>query len=81
MICIEDAQYFAPQDIMKKSKLTTYLEDIALLQRGAGECLITLATHPDISKEILANWGVLVSFQNHLEKDIIGELLNLDVRK
>lgn len=55
MICIEDAQYFAPQDIMKKSKLTTYLEDIALLQRGAGECLITLATHPDISKEILAN--------------------------
>jgi hypothetical protein len=46
---IEDAQYFAPQ-----SKITTYLEDIALLQRGTGECLITLATRPDISKDILA---------------------------
>jgi len=79
LTCIEDAQYFAPQDLMKKSKLTTYLEDIALLQRGTGECLITLATRPDISKEILANCGVIVSFQNHLEKDIICELLNLDV--
>ena len=79
LTCIEDAQYFAPQDLMKKSKLTTYLEDIALLQRGTGECLITLATRPDISKEILANCGVLVSFQNHLEKEIICELLNLDI--
>ncbi|GAH27700.1 unnamed protein product, partial [marine sediment metagenome] len=35
---IEDAQYFAPQDMSKKSKLTSYLEDIALLQRGTGEC-------------------------------------------
>jgi hypothetical protein len=52
---IEDAQYFAPQGLLKKSKLTTYLEDIALLQRGTGECLVTLATRPDISKEILAN--------------------------
>ena len=35
---------------MKKNKLTTYLEDIALLQRGTGECLITLATRPDIMR-------------------------------
>ncbi len=76
---IEDAQYFAPQDLMKKSKLTTYLEDIALLQRGTGECLITLATRPDISKEILANNGVVVTFKNHMEKDIMCELLNIDV--
>jgi len=52
---IEDAQYFAPQGLTKKSKLTSYLEDIALLQRGTGECLITIATRPNISKEILAN--------------------------
>ncbi len=76
---IEDAQYFAPQDLMKKSKLTTYLEDIALLQRGTGECLITLATRPDISKEILANNGVVVTFKNHMEKDIMCELLNIDI--
>jgi len=75
---IEDAQYFAPQDLMKKSKITTYLEDIALLQRGTGECLITLATRPNISKEILANNGVVVTFKNHIEKDIIAELLNLE---
>ncbi|MFX0155165.1 MAG: ATP-binding protein [Candidatus Hodarchaeota archaeon] len=76
---IEDAQYFAPQDLMKKSKLTTYLEDIALLQRGTGECLITLATRPDISKEILANNGVVLTFKNHMEKDIMCELLNIDI--
>ena len=76
---IEDAQYFAPQDLMKKSKLTTYLEDIALLQRGTGECLITLATRPDISKEILANNGIVLTFKNHMEKDIMCELLNLDL--
>ncbi|MFW9942141.1 MAG: ATP-binding protein [Candidatus Thorarchaeota archaeon] len=75
---IEDAQYFAPQDLMKKNKLTTYLEDIALLQRGTGECLITLATRPDISKEILANNGIVLTFKNHLEKDIMCELLNLE---
>ena len=75
---IEDAQYFAPQGLIKKNKITSYLEDIALLQRGTGECLITLATRPDISKEILANNGVVLTFKNHLEKDIMCELLNLD---
>ena len=60
---IEDAQYFAPQGLTKKSKLTSYLEDIALLQRGTGECLITIATRPNISKEILANNGVVITFK------------------
>jgi hypothetical protein len=76
---IEDAQYFAPQDLVKKSKITTYLEDIALLQRGTGECLISLATRPDISKEILANNGIVLTFKNHIEKEIMCELLNLEV--
>ena len=78
---IEDAQYFAPQGLLKKSKLTTYLEDIALLQRGTGECLVTLATRPDISKEILANNGIVLTFRNHLEKEIMCDLLSLDVEK
>ncbi|MFX0027479.1 MAG: ATP-binding protein, partial [Candidatus Hermodarchaeota archaeon] len=81
IIIIEDAQYFAPQDFIKKSKLTTYLEDIALLQRGTGECLISLATRPNISSEILANCGVLVSFQSHMQKDLMQELLNLEEEK
>jgi len=75
---IEDAQYFAPQDLIRKSKLTSYLEDIALIQRGTGECLITLATRPNISKEILANNGIVITFKNHIEKDIMCELMNLE---
>lgn len=74
---IEDAQYFVPQDITKKTKLTTYLEDIALLQRGTGECLISIATRPKVSEEILANCGVLAIFKTHMEKAFQSELLNL----
>jgi len=78
---VEDAQYFAPKDLVKKNKMTTYLEDIALLQRGTGECLIALATRPDISRDILANAGVLLTLKNHIEKDLMCELLNLDLEK
>jgi hypothetical protein len=76
---VEDTQYFAPKDLTRQNKLTTYLEDIALLQRGTGECLISLATHPDISQEILANCGVLVCFKTHIEKEFLCKLLNLEV--
>ena len=75
---VEDIQYFAPKDLTRKNKLTTYLEDIALLQRGTGECLISLATHPDISEEILANCGVLVCFKTYVAKEFLCKLLNLD---
>jgi len=78
---IEDAQYFAPNGLIDKNKLTTYLEDIALLQRGTGECLITIATRPDISREILANNGIVVTFKNHMEKELMSELLNLEAKK
>ena len=78
---IEDAQYFAPEELSSRTKLSSYLEDIALLLRGTGECLISLATRPKISKEILANCGVLVSFQNHMQKDTMQELLNLEERQ
>ena len=77
---VEDTQYFAPKDLIRKNKLTTYLEDIALLQRGTGECLISLATHPDISEEILANCGVLICFKTHMEKEYLCKLLNLDIK-
>jgi len=75
---IEDAQYFIPKNLVKRSKISTYLEDIALLQRGTGECLICIATRPDVSEEILANSGIVVSFKNHYEKEILGELLGLN---
>jgi len=77
---VEDTQYFAPKDLTRKNKLTSYLEDIALLQRGTGECLISLATHPDISEEILANCGVLICFKTHMAKEFLCKLLNLDIK-
>ncbi len=40
---IEDAQYFAPERLSQRTKLTSYIEDIALLLRGTGECLISLS--------------------------------------
>jgi len=74
---IEDVQYFAPRELTHKTKLTTYLEDIALLQRGTGECLISIATRPQISEEILANCGVLVVFKSYMQRGLLAELLNL----
>ncbi|MFX0140868.1 MAG: ATP-binding protein [Candidatus Hodarchaeota archaeon] len=75
---VEDAQYFAPKDLSFQTKLSSYLEDIALLQRGTGECLISIATRPQVSEEILANCGVLITFKNHMQRSFICELLNLD---
>ena len=74
---IEDAQYFAPRDKASQTKITSYLEDIALLQRGTGECLITIATRPNVSPEILANCGVLITFKTYMQKDFLCKLLNL----
>jgi DNA helicase HerA-like ATPase len=78
---IEDVQYFAPKELNNKSKLTSYLEDIALLQRGTGECLISIATRPNISEEILANSGVFAVFKTHMHKNVLGQLLNLEEEK
>jgi len=78
---VEDAQYFASKDLTEKTKLSSYLEDIALLLRGTGECLISLATRPSISGEILANAGILACFQTHMQKEYLAELLNLDPDK
>ncbi len=74
---IEDGQYFAPSHLSEATKLTSYIEDIALLLRGTGECLITLATRPDVSKEILANAGVRICFSLDVQRDIMQEMLNL----
>lgn len=78
---VEDAQYFAPKDLARQTKLSSYLEDIALLQRGTGECLISIATHPAISEEILANCGALIVFKTHMQREFLCELLNLDKDK
>jgi len=40
--------------------------------------LISIATRPQISDEILANCGVLIIFKNHMQRGFLCELLNLD---
>ncbi len=78
---VEDAQYFVPDTFTESTKLSSYIEDIAMLLRGTGECLITLATKPSISKEVLQNAGVIVIFRNNVSKKFIRELINLHKNK
>jgi len=78
---VDDATYFMPKDSAKGDKISTYLEDIALLQRGTGESLITIATRPDISENILANAGVVIGFSTHFKKRKFAEILNLPEEK
>ncbi len=78
---VDDATYFMPRESASHDKISTYLEDIALLQRGTGESLITIATRPDISENILANSGVVIGFETHFKKKKFAELLNLPEEK
>lgn len=78
---VDDATYFMPKDSFQNDKISTYLEDIALLQRGTGESLMAIATRPDISENILANSGVVIGFETHFKKKDFAELLNLPEEK
>ncbi len=77
LVIIEDAQYFAEDKIVKKSTVTTYLEDIALIERAYGECLITIATRPDISRNILSNSNTILFTKANFDYKIANQLLNL----
>lgn len=78
---IEDSQILLSQKIAKYLTTTTYLEDFALLLRGTGECLITINTRPTISEDVMANAGVIVSFQLSYDQNIMGRLLSLNENK
>ncbi len=77
MCVLEDAQYMIPHALLKQSKLSTYIEDVSLLQRGTGEILISIATRPAVSEDVLANAGVFLTFQSHYDTSQIQELLGL----
>ncbi len=53
----EDVSYLSSRKLLETSKLSSYLEDIALLLRGKGEALISITTTLDISKNIILNAG------------------------
>ena len=77
MTLLEDAQYFIPYSLIKQSKLTSYIEDVALLQRGTGEILVSIATRPAVSEDVLANAGTFLTFQTHYDTAQIQELTGL----
>lgn len=71
----EDCSYLASKKVLELSKLTSYLEDIALLLRGKGESLITITTTLDISKNIILNSGSKFFFKfNEKPDDIVHHL-------
>ena len=68
----EDASYIASKKILETSKLSSYLEDIALLLRGKGEALISITTTLEISRNILLNSGSKFFFKfNEKLADVI----------
>ncbi|MHA1750353.1 MAG: ATP-binding protein [Promethearchaeota archaeon] len=77
---IEDVQYISKKIDKKNAFISTYFEDIALIQRGTGEVLISISTRPDISQDVLSNCGLVVCFQTKIREDIkkLLSLLHLD---
>ena len=62
LVIIEDAQYLVPS-ILRELPETTLGEDIPLLLRGVGESMISIATRPEISQDIIANSAIKISFR------------------
>jgi hypothetical protein len=75
---IEDSQFLLSKKTTNNISSSNYLEDFALLLRGTGECLITINTRPTISEDVMANAGVIISFQLSYDMKMMGKLLGLN---
>jgi len=62
LVVIEDAQYLVPS-VLRELPESTLGEDIPLLLRGVGESMISIATRPEISQDIIANSAIKISFR------------------
>jgi hypothetical protein len=78
---IEDSQFLLSQKTVNKIVSSSYLEDFALLLRGTGECLVTINTRPTISEDVMANAGIIISFQLNYDQNLVGKLLGLKESK
>ncbi|MCP4761478.1 MAG: ATP-binding protein, partial [archaeon] len=78
---IEDAIFYSSKKNARHQVQSNYIEDMAFLLRGTGECLITINTRPTISEDVMANAGVTISFQLSYDRDIMGKLLVLRTGK
>jgi len=76
IVIIEDSQLLVPS-IFREVPETSLVEDIPLLLRGVGESLITIATRPEISSDIIANSAVKITFKSPYDSQKIAKYQNL----
>jgi len=77
IIVIEDSQLLLPA-ILREVAETNLGEDIPLLLRGVGQSMITIATRPEISPDIISNSGIKVSFRSTYDAKKIANYQNLN---
>ncbi|MHA1310771.1 MAG: ATP-binding protein [Candidatus Helarchaeota archaeon] len=77
IVIIEDAQLLVPA-VLREVPETSMGEDIPLLLRGVGESMITIATRPEISPDIISNSGIKVSFKSPYDSKKIANYQNLN---
>ncbi|MHA1229937.1 MAG: ATP-binding protein [Candidatus Helarchaeota archaeon] len=77
LVIIEDSQLLVPA-ILREVPETSMGEDIPLLLRGVGEGMITIATRPEISPDIISNSGIKVSFKSTYDSKKIANYQNLN---
>ncbi|MHA1268214.1 MAG: ATP-binding protein [Candidatus Helarchaeota archaeon] len=77
IVVVEDAQLLVPA-VLREVPETSLGEDIPLLLRGVGEGMITIATRPEISPDIISNSGIKVSFKSTYDSKKIANYQNLN---
>ncbi|TFF98790.1 MAG: hypothetical protein EU547_00495 [Promethearchaeota archaeon] len=77
IVVIEDSQLLVPA-VLREVPETSMGEDIPLLLRGVGEGMITIATRPEISPDIISNSGIKISFKSTYDSKKIANYQNLN---
>jgi hypothetical protein len=77
LVIVEDAQLLLPA-VLREVAETNLGEDIPLLLRGVGQAMITVATRPEISPDVISNSGIKVSFRSTYDSKKIANYQNLN---
>ncbi len=70
IVILEDSQLLVPE-VLREVPETTLGEDIPLLLRSVGEAMISVATRPQISPDIISNSAIKVTFKLNQADDTI----------
>ncbi|MFX0133629.1 MAG: ATP-binding protein, partial [Candidatus Hodarchaeota archaeon] len=70
IVILEDSQLLVPE-VLREVPETTLGEDIPLLLRSVGEAMISIATRPQISPDIISNSAIKVTFKLNQADDTI----------